>query len=497
MSHPFFKIDELLRLVIDELVETGRRSAVSFALTCRSFEEPTLSSLWKEQTSFLHLSMVLRGCTCLVNDYGYTVVVGGRVFPAHHIQYQLSQKTRQNHSAADWARFQRYASWMRGLDIGPDGAPTTDTLLRISCNSSGGPLFPKLEWIYWDAYEADPVIPFFDIFLSPNLRRVTISTDPVLCNLPQGQVVALARIISDLPISLEDLFVKWDQGRESLLGDAISSFVCQRGPSLRGFGTRTPLSEAAIHHLTQLPNLSHWVAFQGLPRVVSTNIFPSLEKLRLDTDEALPWLHLLASHEKSILPKGPASTTSHTNTGGTLKFLDCPRNTTIDSTLLSSIVRFRNLVTLRVRTAYCYGADSCTFRIADDDVRDLVTALPHLNDLRLGRPCCSDTCNTTFASLVSISLHCPDLTALEIHFNTRRIVRDVQRLFNGGAERDEAKCKLRSLSVGSIPLEVCKEDTQTIVLGLKTIFPYLTDLDGYDGSWPMVMLKMKDRRRYC
>lgn len=81
--------DELLRLVIDELVETGRRSAVPFALTRQSFEEPTLSSLWKEQTSFLHLLMVLRGCTCFINGYSYTVVVGGHDFPTHSAQYSI------------------------------------------------------------------------------------------------------------------------------------------------------------------------------------------------------------------------------------------------------------------------------------------------------------------------------------------------------------------------------------------------------------------------
>ena len=59
MPHPIFQIDELLRLIIGELVKTGQQSAVSLALTCRSLEEPTLSSLWKEQSSLLVLIAVL------------------------------------------------------------------------------------------------------------------------------------------------------------------------------------------------------------------------------------------------------------------------------------------------------------------------------------------------------------------------------------------------------------------------------------------------------
>ena len=68
MLHPIFWIDELLRLVIDKLVEISPPAAVSFALTCRSFEEPTLSSLWKRQHSLYDLLRVLPDCTLLEDD---------------------------------------------------------------------------------------------------------------------------------------------------------------------------------------------------------------------------------------------------------------------------------------------------------------------------------------------------------------------------------------------------------------------------------------------
>jgi hypothetical protein len=132
--------------------------------------------------------------------------------------------------------------------------------------------------------------------------------------------------------------------------------------------------------------------------------------------------------------------------------------------------------------------------MTDDDVKDLATALLHLKNLRLGKPYRSNACNATFTSLASISvLYCPDLTTLETHFNTQTIVGDMRRLLDGGAE---AKYKLQSKFVGTIPLEVQGEDIQTITTGLKVIFPYLRDLDGYGDSWPEVELRMKDRRRY-
>jgi len=88
MPHPIVEIDELLRLVINELVETSPRTVVSFALTCRSLEEPTLSSLWREKKSLNRLLEVLPGCTWVEGGYGLEVIVSGQYFLAYHIRYQ-------------------------------------------------------------------------------------------------------------------------------------------------------------------------------------------------------------------------------------------------------------------------------------------------------------------------------------------------------------------------------------------------------------------------
>ena len=67
MPHPIVEIDELVRLVIDELVESSPQTVVSLALTCRSLEEPALSSLWREQHSLTNLIKVLPSVKVLPN----------------------------------------------------------------------------------------------------------------------------------------------------------------------------------------------------------------------------------------------------------------------------------------------------------------------------------------------------------------------------------------------------------------------------------------------
>ena len=86
MPHPIIQIDELLRLVIGELIGISPRAAVSFAVTCRSLEEPTLSSLWKQQYSLPDLVKVLPNHTCVKDERGVELsVVSDRDFPADQV----------------------------------------------------------------------------------------------------------------------------------------------------------------------------------------------------------------------------------------------------------------------------------------------------------------------------------------------------------------------------------------------------------------------------
>ena len=309
------------------------------------------------------------------------------------------------------------------LDLDEISVNTSDTLLRLSRSSPGGVLFPKLEWLRWDVDEVHTLLPFFRLFLSPHLKRVTLCTDIDLPSVPSTLSTLLVQIISSLPTSVENMSLMCGQGRwrDEPLENAISSFVCRCGPWLRRVGTRVPISEAALHHLMLSPNLSSWRTAQGPPRVVSTSIFPSLERLRLDEQAALPWLHLLTSREMGTLQNGSATVTSDANIKGSLKSLYLPANTIVDSTLLSSITKFRNLITVHVRTYHFFSTESCTFHLTDDDMENLASALPRLNILRLGEPCCGGSCNTTVASLMSVSVHCLDLEVLETHRVHRRV----------------------------------------------------------------------------
>ena len=69
----------------------------------------------------------------------------------------------------------------------------------------------------------------------------------------------------------------------------------------------------------------------------------------------------------------------------------------------------RNLVKLLVCHTFCRGEEGCSFRLTDDNVKDLAAVLSHPENLRFGNPCRLNTCQTTVASLMSLS-RCPGLS---------------------------------------------------------------------------------------
>ena len=386
---------------------------------------------------------------------------------------------------------------MDTLSLRVDNYITTEALSCLSRNSPGGVLCPKLEHLIWQFDDSTVPLSFFRLFFSSHLKRVTLSTHFRQEALEPELVAPLSEIVSCLPDSLESMYLMCGKGREPLK-DAISSFVCRSGSSLRSFSSSEPLSDTALNHLMRLPNLRSWTATHEPPRTPPLATFPSLEELHLYS-EALPWLHLLAGGGDSQIRAGLApATILNTNIRETLKTLNFPDRMFVIPKLLSSISSFRNLVTVCVKNRYCfyfYGERSCLFCLTDDGVESLAIALPSLVTLRLGEACGSNTCRTTVDSLFSISSHCPKLTCLEIHFNTLSIVGDMQRLLNRSVEHDKRRCKLRTLPVGRLPLRVRGEDVGITAAGFLDIFPCLEEFPGEERGrrgWNAVASKLRD-----
>jgi len=366
-----------------------------------------------------------------------------------------------------------------------------ETLKKLRLNSPPGGWFPALQDLLWCITESN--LPCADLFFSPHLKRISIYASWWWKNttLP---LPTLASIISALPTSsLERMSVgvKYRTLSWAQLKDSFSSVILRCGPSFTDYNSSVPLSDAALDHLIHLPHLHTW-HIHGPPPTYSPSslplVFPPLRELTLGEGAACGWLPLLrrledgASAVQCVTPLSKAKEF--------LKVLNIEdvSGINIGASFVSAVRCFRNLVRLCV-DFNCHDKDDraqCIFELNNDNVTELAMALTQLESLILGYPCSENTCLTTVACLLPISVHCSKLKELGIHFNTMNIVDDFRNILEDPRFRQLRslpRCPITRLDVCRMPLNLHESDFGTVAKGMIDIFPSLKHCEGFEEGW--------------
>jgi len=404
-----------------------------------------------------------------------------------------------------WNKAHRYASWMRYVDVDDWPVDAEDTYHKLRLNSPTGGWFPALQTLYWMVTETN--LPHAAMFFSPHLERVSMcmSWSEGYDEVPLHVLPAIASAISALPTSaLRSMYVGvGDDGAPlTYFEDSLSSVVLRCGPSLTEIHSPIRLSDAAMNHLIQLPHL-RTLRVEGPPPSYSASslplVFPPLVDFKLCEGAAYGWLSLFKrlEHGGSVTQ----GMTPLSGMKGSLKQLGVKNRPglIIDASFASPIQMFRNLATLNV-DVYCIGQDSegqCTFKLNDDNVTELAMALPQLESLLLGHPCSNNTCATTVACLLPISVHCIKLQSLQIHFNTTNIVDDIKNISGDPRFQDLhslQRCSLPRLDVMKIPLTLDAPGIEIVRSGMVDIFPSVGYFTWCGGIWSWGALNDELRR---
>jgi len=368
------------------------------------------------------------------------------------------------------------------------------TLNKLRVNSPPGGWFPTLQDLYWCITESN--LPCADLFLSPHLKRIRIYVSQPRDNtFPLGPLPTLASIISALPTSslermrVDDnyhIMLPWEH-----LKDSFSSVILRCGPSFTEYDSPVPLSDAAMDYLIHLPHLRTW-RIRGPPPTYPTSslplVFPPLKKLILGDGAACGWLPLLRRLEDGTSTMQGVTPLSKAKESLKVLNVEDTLGINIDPSFVSTIQCFRNLVHLYI-DVHCPSEDDegeCIFKLSDDNITELAMVLTQLEFLLLGRACSENTCLTTVACLLPISVHCGKLERLEIHFNTTNIVNDFKNILEDPRFqrlRSLSKCPLKCLDVYRMPLRLDESDFETVAKGMVDIFPSLIDCDGLEESW--------------
>ena len=376
------------------------------------------------------------------------------------------------------------------------------TFRELRLNSPVGGWFPALRRLDWAVTESN--LPYANLFFSPHLKKISIrSWFSENSDAPRDILSAVTSIIPALPVfalqSLE-LSVRKSGRVPGYLKDAFSPLVLRCGPSLTEFSSLIPLSDAAMDHLIQLPHLHIYLTASPPPTYsapLPPLILSPLTQLTLKEGTAQRWFSLFEHLEHGVSTARSVAPLSKVKESLTNLTVEDHPGTIINASFTTTIQTFRNLVDLRVDISCRSGRNyECAFKLNNHNVAEFAMALPQLRDLLLGRPCSRNTCATTAACLLPISIHCTGLRLLQIHFNTRNIIDDIKNI-RGDPRFQELhsrpRCALSHLTVANTRLGLSGPDLDIVGSGLIDIFPSL--VGEFNSPWECDMSWYKLHKR--
>jgi hypothetical protein len=385
--------------------------------------------------------------------------------------------------------------------------PSEAALELLNTRFSNNCMLPKLQDITWRSAPPGHLELMLPLIVSSVLACFWLGTARDHFNAPR--LVLALKALAPAYNSLADIHIIGSLIHDPLITDAVSTLLLKCNPGkLRRFYVRTALSNEAFIHATQLPNLEVFFIKTGLGNETElgvplpTSTFPSLESLEIDATDTTrpPLLRTIADIQSKTFRRlklefpvqewgtfFPAMLVAiqHSGSYQTLtKFSITPDGRfNVDTAFIRPLLFLTQLTDLDIEI-HC--GRQCPFKLSDQDIEELVKALPKLESLCLGSNPCSRPANNTIRTLVSIATHCKHLFELVIHTNVEAVIDGVSQHGGRGGSHTSGdplstfvECPIRSIIFG--PCFIPDEGRGAIVFAitLLRLFPRLSELGVY------------------
>ena len=384
---------------------------------------------------------------------------------------------------------------MRALNIYED--PMGPSLSPVAWHELSGikpvGLLPNLKSLDW--YSATDTFVYISLFWSPRLTSLNVRVIPDIPN--------VIPVLESLPVETLEELRFLDHSGDRTVQDTISYLVSRTTATLRSIEVSgSDLSDAAIRHIIQLPNLSDAsVRFTNLNvRAPSPDTsFPALRTLETGVDSKGGWMYVLEDTRNlesivltALRPDEVADVFGflinkyfHRTVYRLFLAVLGPCDLTLP--LLTPLFNFGSLTMLTV-TSPCDPVQ-CKSRLTDSALAQLAEALPQLVELFLGDvPCNSPAREVTLAGLLSLSVHCVHLKILQVHFSTLDIPTDIpDDVLSDSSNQvplSPSHCRLSQLVVGSLPTPTFGRSPLIIAYTLYQTFPRLSKILYANGGSP-------------
>ena len=493
--HACLNVDEIIRHIVCELVQSKAKATAAALAFCRkSFEDPVLDVLWESQDGLLPLLKSLPGDVWNEGRYTVSTLI---TYIFSFLNRSIQKSFKRHPTALEWARSRKYARKIRALKDS-EGlrvlSPEVFSVLQLCAISE--PLFPNLKALdLWFIDEKS--IQFIPLFLSP--RTIIIVIGFALFDSPAATVASMFSAFPILCPNLQEITFS-NLPTDPMTAAAVSGMLIANNPNtLRSINVDSPLTEEAYEVIFKLPNLRDLSVMieDGTP--LPSMVLPNLAELAIECDGDSDWLPMFhgATFEKL---EAVAFYHESEQMGDFLEaFERVALAASIQHTLsrfylhtlhswnpnYSSLLPFTYLKCLKIGFS-C--SDGCSSRVDDETITNLARTMPKLESLELGNsPCCEIPIGVTVKGLMVLANHCPDLNELQIHFQVASLTtppeihETVPHIRSTPMRRD---CALRDLDVGQIPMP--EESVSIVSLTLARIFPHLELIYHVDENWEKV-----------
>lgn len=493
--HPCLRLDEIIRLLARELVESqAKTTAVALACCCKTFEEPVLDVLWETQA---RLTPLLK---CLPQDTweGSTKFVSLLIaFTLHVVNHKIRKSFKRTPTKAEWADFRKYALRMRRLEMGvsTDDPTILDIFLVQHSHATKDPWLPRLK-TFICGYSTEEFIPFIPFFLSPQTTKISIGFRGGIP--PAGAVAPMITRLPTLCPNIESITLD-PLPTDPVTTEAVSEMLLAcRGDRLQVFTVGSPLTEEARKVVYQLPRLLEIGTKIEDSTLLPPVALPNLTTIYLEFDGCLDWLRGFRGANLEKLE----TVGFHSTSGRTGDFLGAFESIALAASAQNTLSYFRfytphswnpnyrsllpftQLEELSIESSCEMG---CSSNVEDDVLVEMARAMPKLEPLELGGPPCQTSTGVTIKGLTALARNCRHLSRLRIHFRTDSIFETPSHPDDETAARRH-DCALTDLEVGRTPLH--SRNAAMVAKGLLQIFPCLWNIQHAGGWWPEVELNV-------
>ena len=492
--HACLNVDEILRLIANELIASEAwATAAAFACCRKSLEDPVLDALWKTQDRLIPLFRSLPGD---VWDEDGPIVSAPITCIFSFLNHFVLKSFKRPPTMLEWARFQKYARRMRNLEE-PDTLGAPEVLSVLQLRAANEPLLPNLKTLRLRCITGE-LIPFIPLFLSPRTTVIDIMfTGP---SLPETLVASAVTAFPMLCPNLQEIDL-YSLPRDPTIAAGVSGMLLATNRNtLRHFCVDSPLTEEGREVVFKLPNLRELSTVIERDTSSPSAVLPNLAHLTITCDHGYDWLRMFQGATLERLE----SVTFHSESEQIGDFLGAFESValaaSVQNTLsilylftwcswnpsYTSLLPFTQMEELTIQFS-CIGG--CSSSVDDDIIITLARAMPKLQALHLGGgPCRRIPTGVTVKGLVFLARHCPDLAALCVHFQVVSLSAppvSAGTISYAEPTAPRRDCALGRLHVGKIPMP--KESVSAVALTLARIFPRIHYISCVDENWLEVM----------